>query len=140
MRTWCVGGMLVLAFVVGCESPQAELQALSAENTCNVVEDCCVVMDACNAEAWVVTSAEFDDAVSCANKLQTSLCVDCIPPTVTVDCVQGVCVGRAFSPVVVNLDPDQAPSSCGARELVNDGSQNIGYVEFTDGQAICGDI
>jgi hypothetical protein len=97
-------------------------------------------MDACNAEAWVVTSGEFDDALSWAAKLQGDLCVDCIPPTVTVDCVQGVCVGRAFSPIDVNLDPDQAPSSCGVRELINSGSQNIGYVEFADGQAICGDI
>jgi hypothetical protein len=141
MRTWSVVAVLGLSFVAACENPQAELQDLSTNNTCNVVDDCCVVMDDCNAAAWIVTRDEFAAAVSWAAQLEAgTLCVDCIPPTVTVDCVQGVCVGRAFSPVDVSLDPDQAPSSCGARELVNSGSQDIGYVEITDGQTICGDI
>jgi hypothetical protein len=135
-----LGLSFVVSFVVACEDPQAELAALSAENACSVVDDCCVVMDDCTAEAWIVTKAEFDDAVSWADKRQGDLCVDCIPPTVTVDCVQGACVARAFSPVDVNLDPDQAPSSCGVRELVNSGSQDIGYVEITGGQVGCGDI
>lgn len=140
MRVWFGVAFCGAVFAAGCENPQAELQALAADNTCNVVEDCCVVMDDCNSEAWIVTAAEFDDAVVWAAQLEGGFCVDCVPPTVSVDCVQGRCVGRAFSPVDVNLAPEQARSSCGARELVNSGSQDIGYVEVVDGRAVCGEI
>lgn len=131
---------LSLLAVVGCNTAGADLRALAAENSCFDDSDCCVVVDDCQSEGFVVSADEFDTAVNLVATRQQDSCAGCIVPTVVTQCVNGTCVAQAFSPIDVELASDQASSSCGPREVVNSGSQNIVAVDVIDGYAACGDI
>ena len=129
-----------LLAVVGCNTAGADLRALAADNSCFDDADCCVVVDDCQSEAFVVTADEFDTAVDIVATRQQDSCAGCIVPTVLTECVDGTCVGRAFNPADVQLATEQALSSCGPREVVNSGSQDILFVDVVDGYAACGDF
>ena len=129
----------LLAVVAACSNPGAELQELAFDNRCAVDADCCVVVDDCNSEAFLVEAGEFDAALDLVAQRQQDFCAGCIVPTVVTECFEGRCIGRAFSPVDVNPAPGSPSSVCGPRELVNSGSQDIGYVDVVDGYATCGD-
>lgn len=126
-----------------CELPAVELRQLSAENACFADEDCCVVVDSCAAEAYVVTADEFDAARGLAD--DSSQCADCIIPPVTVECVDGQCVGKAFDPADVRYAEGQALDGCGARAVetvVDDAAANadLTFVALDDGVASCGTV
>lgn len=126
-----------------CDLPAVELRELSAENACFADEDCCVVVDTCAAEAYVVTADEFDAARDLAD--DSSQCADCIIPPVTVECVDGQCVGKAFDPADVRSAEGQALDGCGARAVetvVDDAAANddLTFVALDDGVASCGTI
>jgi len=140
MRLLSLSSVLALSFVAACNTAGAELRDLAADNVCFDDADCCVVVDDCQSEAFVVTADEFDVAVDLVGTRQQGSCAGCIVPTVVTQCVNGTCVAQAFSPIDVNLASDQASSSCGPREVVNSGSQNIVAVDVIDGYAACGDI
>ncbi|HEY1101175.1 MAG TPA: hypothetical protein VGF99_19705, partial [Myxococcota bacterium] len=109
---------IVLA-LAGCPSPSQQVQQLARDNACRVDDDCCVVVDDCSSEAFVVEAAEFDDALDILATAGTDFCAGCTVPTVVTECVDGQCVGRAFDPIDVQLAAGQASSSCGVREVVN---------------------
>jgi len=140
MRLLPLSSILALSVVAACNSAGADLRAMAAENSCFDDTDCCVVVDDCQSEAFVVSADEFDAAVDLVDTRQQNSCAGCTVPTVVTECVDGTCVGRAFSPADVQLAADQALSSCGPREVVNSGSQNIVAVDVIDGYAACGDF
>lgn len=129
--------------LAACTVPAVELRALAAENACLADEDCCVVVDTCAAEAYVVTADEFDAARDLAD--DSTQCADCIIPPVTVECVEGRCVGKAFNPADVRYVDGQALDSCGARAVetvVDDAAANddLTFVPLDDGVATCGTL
>ena len=137
--------VLALAAAVSlasCTVPALELRALAAENTCLADDDCCVVVDTCAAEAYVVTADEFAEARDLAD--DSTRCADCIIPPVTVECVEGRCVGKAFHPADVRYDSGQALDSCGVRavETVDAAAaaNELGFVALDDGVATCGTL
>ena len=132
----CLG----LSALFACETATLELRELAGDgNPCAVVEDCCVVVDPCNAEAFLVTADEFDAARDLVDTRQQELCVDCVLPVVTAECVEGRCVGKAFAPGEVTYAEGQPLDSCGAREVVNaEADLNVSFAEVEDGVATCG--
>jgi hypothetical protein len=146
MRTLAVALAVALAGVaplVGCTVPAVELRELAAENACFADADCCVVVDSCAAEAYVVTADEFDTARDLAD--DTTVCADCIIPPVTVECVEGRCVGKAFNPADVRYAEGQAFDSCGPRAVetvVDEAAANddLTFIALDDGVATCGTL
>lgn len=94
--------VLVLAAACGKDSGgeddrRAELKALAQSDApCTTAADCCVVVDGCHAQAFVVTKGDYDKALNLVDELDTSMCVRCMPPPVELECVDGACVGRAL--------------------------------------------
>ena len=137
----CVAALLTVT--AACELPAVELRGLSSENACFADEDCCVVVDSCAAEAYVVSAEEFDAARDLAD--DTSQCADCVIPPVTVECVDGQCLGKAFNPADVRYADGQAPDGCGARSVetvVDEPAANADliFVVLDDGVASCGTV
>ncbi len=128
----------VLAVLSACELPTLELRQLAADNPCFADEDCCVVVDTCAGETFVVTADEFDDAVDLRDLRQDELCVRCVSPPVVAECVEGQCRGRAFDPDEVSYAEGQALDSCGPRELSTDDDE-VQFSAVVDGVAVCGD-
>lgn len=142
MRTSAVVFAIVAPFA-GCTVPAIELRELAAENACLADADCCVVVDSCAAEAYVVTADEFDTARDLADN--TTVCADCIVPPVTVECVEGRCVGKAFDPADVRYVAGQALDSCGPRAVetvVDEAAANddLTFIALDDGVATCGTL
>lgn len=74
----------------------------SADISCTVDEDCCVVVDGCNSAALIVSKADEATAhgdIEQATKLaqgptSDAPCNACITPQVIARCASGKCVGR----------------------------------------------
>lgn len=139
--------LLLPGAFMGCTLPALELRELAADNPCFVDEDCCVVVDSCAAEAYVVTADEFDLARDLAD--DSNQCADCIIPPVTIECVEGRCVGKAFNPAEVRYAEGQAEGQaldgCGARAVetvVHNAAANEGltFVALDAGVATCGSV
>lgn len=135
--------LLVIAAGAGllgaCDVPTLELLDLATDgNSCSVDADCCVVVDECRAEAFIVTEDEFEQAKNLKQARSDDGCANCTVPVVAVECLLGVCVGKAFDPLRVSYDADQALDSCGPRELDTDDT-NVEFAAVEDGFAICGD-
>ncbi len=141
MRT-VVAAVIAVVPVAACTVPAIELRALAAENACLADEDCCVVVDTCAAEAYVVTADEFDQARDLAD--DSTRCADCIIPPVTVECVEGRCVGKAFNPADVRYEDGQALDSCGVRAVetvvAGDANNGLTFVALDEGVATCGTL
>ena len=106
-----------LGCLVGCGPSKVDtLVELSKQNDCSVDDDCCIVHEFCTVRDFIVTADEFADAKEAAEFDEGGICTDCLQPASTVACVDGRCQGTSFSPDVV-LAPNQAASSCGAREV-----------------------
>lgn len=138
-----VAALVVVVPLLGCTVPAVELRALAAENACLGDADCCVVVDSCAAEAYVVTADEFDTARDLAD--DSTVCADCIIPPVTVECVEGRCVGKAFNPADVRYAEGQALDSCGPRAVetvVDEAAANddLNAIALDDGVATCGTL
>lgn len=137
-------GVLSIVVVVGvaCGTPTLQLRELAGDgNPCVVVDDCCVVVDACAVEAFVVTADEFDDARGLVARRQDQACADCILPVVVTECVEGRCVGKAFSAADVAYAAGQPLDSCGSREVVStaaDANVDVSFADLPDGVATCG--
>ncbi len=140
MRLLPLSSLFAVAVLVGCNIAGADLRDLAADNACFDDSDCCVVVDDCQSEVFVVTAAEFDTAVDLVDSRQQGSCAGCVAPTVVTECFNGSCASRAFSPNDVTLASDQPLSSCGPREVVTSGSQDIQSIEVIDGYAACGDV
>ncbi len=135
-----VSSLSLLLMAAACSDPGAELRELALDNQCAVNDDCCVVVDDCNSEAFIVQADEFDVALTLVEQRQQDFCAGCVVPTVVSECVNGTCIGRAFNASDVQPAAGTPQSVCGPREVVNSGSQNIGYVDVVDGYAACGDV
>jgi len=90
---------LILAAACGTDSERddlrTELKALAQSNApCTTAADCCVVVDGCYAQAFVVAKGDYDKARKLADGLDDSMCVGCESPAVELECVDGACVGR----------------------------------------------
>lgn len=128
------------AFGAGCgDIPTLELLDLAQDgNFCEVDADCCVIVDECRAEAFIVTADEFEDAKDIKSRRNQEGCAGCTVPTVAVTCERGACVGKAFDPTLVGYDDEQALDSCGPRAMNTD-ETNVTFATVEDGVAICGD-
>lgn len=138
-----VAAVIGVVPLVACTVPAVELRTLAADNPCLADTDCCVVVDTCAAEAYVVTADEFAQARDLAD--DSTLCADCIVPPVTVECVEGRCVGKAYNPADVRYADGQALDSCGARavETVADdaaANDDLTFIALDDGVATCGTL
>ena len=92
----------------GCEGDAALWASLTAAApACETADDCCVVVNACLAEAQIVHADDFDVAQT-AWPYCGADCVDCIAPVVRVACSNGHCVGSIDSESV-----DDGVSHCG---------------------------
>ncbi len=131
--------VLALAVVAGaCEIPTLELRQLAADNPCFSDDDCCVVVDPCQGETFVVTADEFELALDLKSERQTEACVRCVSPPVVAECVEGLCRGRAFDPGEVSFADGQELDSCGPRGLSTNAT-DVNFSPVDDGVATCGD-
>ena len=127
----------VLAGAATCEVPTLELRQLAGDgNFCSVTDDCCVVVDTCQGESFVITADEFDVAKDLVDGRQDEACVRCLTPPVAVECVNGACVGRAFNSGDVSYAEDQPLNSCGARAL-DTNETDLTFAEVVDGVSTC---
>lgn len=110
----------------GCYGdPEAFAEAIQPQ-ACTKNSDCCVVLNGCVNEAQVV-HASNKDAAKAAWPYCDNNCTDCIPPLVTVYCLEGTCVGRAEEPT-----GDFPEDHCGVDEEPGTGGGNPGE-HFTCG-------
>ena len=87
-----------LAALVSACTARDQLRALATNAAaCESDGDCCVVVDACSASAYVVAADDFDRAASLADEASQpgplTACSRCIAPAVEVLCVEGACTG-----------------------------------------------
>ncbi|MDP2344139.1 MAG: hypothetical protein Q8O67_24490 [Deltaproteobacteria bacterium] len=131
--------VVVVAVFCGCGPSKVDrLQELSAENPCFDDVDCCVVVEACSADIFVVTTDEFDEAREAAEFDEGGFCNDCLTPTSTVSCVDGRCLAVAFEDPAVTLAEGTPVSSCGVRELVLEEGRDPGATISFQTQFLCG--
>ena len=78
---------------------------------CTADTDCCVISNSCGTGFYLVTAAQKNELAARIGNYPTTMCPACIPPQVTVSCVQGSCVGVQLN----TYDPTSALSKghCG---------------------------
>lgn len=93
--------LVALALVAACgkdsgqDALRTELKALAQSDApCTTAAECCVVVDGCYAQAFVVAEGDYDKARDLIDQLDDSTCVACMSPAVELECVDGACVGR----------------------------------------------
>ena len=129
----------VVGSLLGCLPTKVDrLLELSAENQCFDDADCCVVVEACSADIFLVTADEFDEAREAAEFDEGGLCNDCPTPASTVSCVDGRCQGVAFEDPAVSVAEGTPASSCGVRELALDEQRDPGPALTFESQFLCG--
>jgi len=91
-----------------CEGDTTLWASLTASPaTCVTADDCCVVVNACLAEAQIVHADDFEAAQTAWPYCEAD-CTDCIPPVVRVACDNGHCVGSVDAESL-----DDGMSHCG---------------------------
>ncbi len=137
MRSICCLAAVLALCAAGCTIPTLELRQLAGDgNFCTVTTDCCVVVDECQGEAFVITDDELDVAEELLAQRQQTECVRCPTPPVAVECVEGRCRGKSFDPADVSYGDNQPLNSCGARELSTT-EQDLRFVALEEGVATC---
>ena len=116
----------------------AELEEFSAENRCFDDPDCCVVVEACSADIFVVTADEFERARTAAEFDEGGVCNRCATPASTVSCVDGRCLAVAFEDPAVQVAEGTPASSCGVRELALEEGRDPGPATSFETRFVCG--
>lgn len=88
---------------------QGLLELATAPAACATAADCCVAIDDCMATAYVVTRADYEDAVALAEEPRDT-CAGCISPSVEVRCEAGACVGVE----IVDYDAPEYAANAGS--------------------------
>ena len=132
--------VVVFALLSGCLPTKVDrLRELSAQNDCFDDAECCVVVEPCSADIFVVTADEFDEARDEAEFDEGGICNDeCRTPVATVSCVDGRCQAIAFEDEAVTLAEGTPTSSCGVRELVLEEQRDPGPTTSFETQFLCG--
>jgi hypothetical protein len=72
--------------------------------------DCCIAFDSCMATSYLVGKTEYAamNASIASARSGSAMCVKCMPPSVQVQCQEGICVGNTIS-----YNPSVYKSHCG---------------------------